>query len=858
MIPNKKPKPLFNIWLWLGILIAIQSVLAAWQLFVLPASATGFLFGLSAARLVVLSLIILVGILGIILAYLSLRSVSQTSQWLTPQDHPRIWDMALLCAFVTAWISYAVLTILEKLSQQGTIYRYVTISQRMSPLLVLLIVVSVEFSLCVLWLRRRDLAGLGAGNILRKNWWIGSLLIGVLVLIGLTGIGLHTVDNGYWGFPAVPLLEWQLLLAILLAIGVGLVELGSKKFKKSLPVDWIIAGVIWVTAAGLWISTPINYSSYATAPRAPNFEVYPFNDGLNYDRVAQSILTGNGLMNGDIPPRPLYSIFLTILHILVGQDYLAVINAQTIVLALFPAVMYLIGVKTGGRPLGAALALLVTLRDITTNTVAPFTIDVTYSKYYFSELPTALLLSLAALAVLYLVKNPRRLGLAVLTGGVIGAATLIRTQSVIVLPVFILAGWLQIKAYRRAWVKASFLIILGIFLAVSPWLIRNYFTTGGLVMDHPATQTYVLAQRYAGYDAVAGLQQEAEETTSQYSSRLLKRSLQAFLERPAELSYAILSNFAHNEIQNLQLLPLRNEIKTLGEFIRPTWAFWEGAFERQPAPLVSLAGMMAILGLGISAAWQKLRWMGLLPLGINLAYNLWSSLFLSSGERFLIPVDWAMLLYLVWGILCLVSLFLYCFTITRTPIANWSAVHNLPYSEPVELPAQPRKTIRSVLSVGVVVLAVGLSIPLSEKIFPQLYPSIDSAILLEEVSSWDETLDKGLELADLEELADQTGMQVYYGRAVFPRYYTAGDGEPNNAKLGFQLSAEPRLLFYLVGKTNLLVQLNLNETPDFIPNVSDVIVIAQQKEHVLYASLVAVEKDGVCDVLQSDGPFPAP
>ena len=33
-----------------------------------------------------------------------------------------------------------------------------------------------------------------------------------------------------------------------------------------------------------------------------------------YDQTAQSILIGNGLMGDDIPARPLYTVFLAILH----------------------------------------------------------------------------------------------------------------------------------------------------------------------------------------------------------------------------------------------------------------------------------------------------------------------------------------------------------------------------------------------------------------------------------------------------------------------------------------------------------------------------------------------------------------
>jgi len=50
-----------------------------------------------------------------------------------------------------------------------------------------------------------------------------------------------------------------------------------------------------------------------------------------------------------------------------------VIALQTLVLAVFPLSLYLLGKELGSRPLGLAAALLVVLRDLTSNQVAPFT-----------------------------------------------------------------------------------------------------------------------------------------------------------------------------------------------------------------------------------------------------------------------------------------------------------------------------------------------------------------------------------------------------------------------------------------------------------------------------------------------------
>jgi hypothetical protein len=58
-----------------------------------------------------------------------------------------------------------------------------------------------------------------------------------------------------------------------------------------------------------------------------------------------------------------------------------------------------------------------------------------------------------------------------------------------------------------------------------------------------------------------------------------------------------------------------------------------------------------LLALGLAVAWLTHRWIGLLPFFLSLGYNAWTAIFLSSGDRFLIPIDWTWHLYFVVGLL---------------------------------------------------------------------------------------------------------------------------------------------------------------------------------------------------------------
>jgi hypothetical protein len=90
----------------------------------------------------------------------------------------------------------------------------------------------------------------------------------------------------------------------------------------------------------------------------------------------------------------------------------------------------------------------------------------------------------------------------------------------------------------------------------------------------------------------------------------------------------------------------------------------------------------------------------------------------------------------------------------------------------------------------------------------------------------------------------EPGEIALYGRAIYPRYYKSGEGEPETAKLGYEPSEQARLVFYLVGPADQLVIFNLKETPDFFPNASDVYMVGTQMDRYFSPRLVMVTKDG--------------
>lgn len=800
----------------------------------LPADEHGFLFGLSPLRLALLAVQLVFVLSEALLAWRFWRKGLPSI--LTRQG----WQDALFAAgCLTAFIVPLLLSTLYALSQQGENYTYLAYAGRLRPFLLAAALAGLELAVLLAWSRRAELGAISSiVRSLRTPWLISAAAgLAVFLFIFITRIGLEPESTGSWGLPTVPFLEWQILL-VWAGTLIGALLMAARR--KTLParIDLVAAILIWAAAAALWLSQPVNPGFFATAPRPPAFAIYPFSDGMTYAANAQAILAGV-TWQGEIIARPFYVTLLAGMHALAGQDYTRVIAVQTLILAAFPAFLYLIGKEMGSRPLGLAAAALTILRDITANQSAPFTQNLTYSKLYFSELPTALLLSLAVyLTLLWLNRGMARLVLPLAVGGVIGLAMLIRTQSIIILPVLLFLGLLHSPRLWRRWLAGSLLALLGTALAVTPWLVHNARLTGGIVFDHPASQTLVLAQRYNGLNFDDPIPRQPEETLSAYSSRLMQMAMKGFTANPATSLQMAGGHWLNNFVDNLLILPLRTGLESPSELFTPGRAFWQD-WDGHPttAQGVILVGYLLLFTTGVAAAWRLRRWTGLIPLAVNLAYNLWTGLFLSSGGRFLVPVDWGFTLYLVLGLLTLGM-------VVIRLIPRFDALLTQDQYDPkvrVETKKAFHKTsvYIKMLVIGAAFFLAGASVPLSETAVPNRYLPISDPQTRQVLE------DAAGRLAQTQEdhfntLASDPMVEIQYGRVIYPRYYDAGEGEPETSKTGYAPEPQARLVFHFLGTDNHLAVFYLDQAPVFFPHTADAFLFYPQGADPLTPQAVLV------------------
>jgi hypothetical protein len=849
------------------ILWTIQGILAFFWLLFLPSDG-----GISPARLALLAVLLLKVLFsaGFVLAYSQHRLATRFS--FLKSFEPFLPALCLLGLFLAPLGILA----LNALAVHDTGYFYAALAARLTPLAAWAALSSLEFLLY-----RAVKSGQIAQLANRPVAIAFSALIATAALMIVTRLGLTPLKDGSFGHPALPALEWHILLALAFAISVerlrtlksnpctlGLmpVQAKSKKFttkattghdvrafkiSRCAPLlpSWLkvffsgLSGLgfkvepstfnlklltpilLYLATLALWLATPINPGWFATPPRTPNFEIYPFSDALIYAQYVQSALAGYGFMWPEVPARPLYIVILTWLHTIAGQDYAAVIVLQTLALAAFPAALYLVGNQIGGKPLGIGLAVLAALRDVAQNQAAMFSLNYTYSKLYFSELPAALLMTLALwLAIRWMRRAETPASLPLLIGGLAGLAALIRLQSAIILVAFVLVGFFVMAGRRKALVQGALLMALGLALTLSPWLIRNTRAAGGLVFDNPISQTMVFARRWSGSVGNEMLPKLPGENDAQYSSRMTRQALESFQREPGRILLSASNHFLNNQYALLLTLPLRDKLTSPAELLSPAHAFWQSdaRFEARNLPIVAVYLLVAAIGIG--AAWRRARWVGLLPLVLASLYNAWTALFLSSGDRFMLPVDWAGQLYLLLGLLTLIA----ALTNATSNIFPPTSLEKTAPNTPNVPPSNPglatrqlisRQTGRGLILTAACLLLIGLSLPLTEFTFPKAEP------------------------LNAPGLAPAPGEVLRTGRAIYPRYYASGDGEPGTAKAGYEISNQARLVFFLVGEEPGLVVFPLEEAPAAFPHTADVAILGVMQGDVLLARSIVLQKD---------------
>lgn len=661
------------------------------------------------------------------------------------------------------------------------------------------------------------------------------LFIIAWALIALTGFGLG-FDYSEWNAPGAPVLFSQVLIALVLA------GLGSALLSRSGPkscADLVLFLGIWLLAAWLWNAQPAAPTYYSSAPIAPSQQSFPRSDAFNHDVIANNLLIGEGLRFGDLQAvrKPLYAGLLALGHWLTGSDHARLLQLQVTLLALFPALLFLLGRQLHSRFAGLALAAVIIWRESNSLQLGDV-VNLSHAKLLMADFPAALSLALFCLLALHwFTRKTASAHWALLVGGLLGLLLLLRSQHLTVIAVLalflILAGraW-QWRARRISATVAIFL--LGVILTAGPWLLRNRALTGQWILEHSTAISY-LAQRYQPESQQLSRDFLPGESEGDYYARYSAFLLDGWRQDPAGALSAVAENYVRNLLLTVAPLPLTLELWDLESHVREQslWPRWDGSLTTQGS-LLMLANL-SLLALGLSAAWKRWGWAGLLPLAVLLGFTLNLALARVSGWRYNQPVDWIVLLYWLAGLA----------TLLRTLALRLGLSQRLGLSneEAPILEGQGASNIqfeRRAFSLTVLALLLAASsLLLAERLIPQRYTGQLAAQSQAQLAASEEP---GAEW--LGQLWEAGQLRAFEGRALYPRYLRAGQGETSG---DFALTTRQdfdRLTLFLLGPDPLTVVMPLEETPGEWQSGMDALVLTCRSDTSQALALLVFDEAG--------------
>lgn len=829
-------------WFWFWLVNVFEGIASVLMIFQTASEAeSAVLFGLSPLRIgLVLGLLFLIGLC----LRFAKNSLTEQDVSNSIKDNRRI-KMVGLVGLLLGYIVVLVLIFLQP--PFGITAFSKSLFTRLMPILVWGGLFSVE-SIFFIWFftSKENLKNKINRNQTTLIWSaISGILIIFLIAFALrTGLGLHIISGTFYR-QGVSILEGHLIFPLLILFPIiGLITfLQSRLLKKKAISEKnqknfirLTGLIIWLIASVVWIRTPFEGRSYfLPALRPPNYNFYPSSDAEYYDMFAQSILIGDGFRNGMGVVRPFYAAFLALLHAIAGNNYLSVMNLQIIALALFPVAVYRIGTLLHFPISGILAAWWVILREVYSIELTPV-VQVSNSRLMMSDLPTALIVSWLMVALIhwYQANEKRQSLFAIITGGLCGIAVHVRTQSAAFIPIvllFLLISYSIEKRLNLHAIKSFGIFLITILILILPWNVWNQIHPNPTVGSSNSEANYL----YSLYAHAANADQSGGDLNTGISHNVIE----LILNYPLPILQSFTAHFMNNELSSLLILPVRTEpVTDSQQWFQDRSVFWyressENAIRQNK---LLLFVYILIISIGFGSAIRRASWAGAVPFLLHLTYSFGTAFAMTSGFRFILPVDWVTLIYFAIGCVVIMRFpFIHIYEMTDRPALTHKAITE----------EFPKRSLSICLSFIIVLL--GLVLPLCDMAIPKRFnSSLSSEELL---NRWIEMAPENEHLAIQKQLSQKIKngqLEILEGRAVYPRIYAAHTGDSGgNSSIKVNADYDRLVWMLLNGRVSVISLPVVKEDFDQpIPDPQDVIVIGEKKKDYLSAQWVTAVISG--------------
>lgn len=799
---------------WLTIIAIIEALAVLIILFSIPPDPkNALLLGFSWKRWLLILTVLLIFVL-LVAAYLKPQPTRKRIQAITSQAKiPTGIEISGVLSALLLWVSVWLPPV--RLGEMADDYI------RLRPLLILVFLLFTQFAV---FLQTSANPGLLKEQMKRLSGSRKSRMAAMIVvsLLGFVFVAFNKAHltmgiNSFYFPPGSILSALQIFSAWLLFVCLQLIS-RNKIFRQMSGTKWLFLSVflVWLATFLVWIGTPFPCSNDRPGPDLPNMVCYPPIDDAVYSIGSLYTRLGEGIHNHWSTDKPLLLLVLATGQALFGPDIDRYLIFQIALIALIPALLFYIGNRFISPAGGILLASLAALKGI--NEIALYrSVGGMNVKIENTELLMALILIILAFSLYRWFAEPANHKWSLLSGGILGLGMLVRFNPLAIAPLILLTLLIINRKHWRNSLTGFALFGTALILTTAPWFITARDANGNNYYYLKIKD--VLSTRYTQTEITAVSSPVPPMTTIPTT---VETPQSPVIQTPVSAAPASASS---NRMENVVLQFFNNVFSSIAElpinaaFIRrsaitaqPLWdlkipkPLWLS--ELSVENLIMLLINLLMVVTGIILAYQKWGIPGLTPLVIQVGYFLGNAAAMTSGERYLLPVNWVTLIYYCIALVAL-SNFLFGILLPQ----QWPAAFRKSPLYTRCLSGQPGRT--SIRQIGIMLgifLVIGF-IPYVVDFLPDRLPQESNdqvnAAAYQLIST-----QTPLSAAAWHNFLNSESAAVVQGKAYHPRYYQSNSLFPGQKV--FELMVLAKDFVYVSEQLNTIPQTYFTEESDVI------------------------------------------